>query len=52
MSEWIKVEERLPDTQGYYEVVFDDGTTDEKWFRIRGNIRGWMVEDKKVVKWR
>lgn len=50
---WISVEQYLPGTENYYEVKFEDGTTDEKPFRIRysKNILGFMTE-KKVTHWR
>lgn len=51
--EWISVETRLPKKEGYYQVKFDDGTEDEKPFRIRPkkNIHGFMTE-KKVTHWK
>jgi hypothetical protein len=42
---WVKVEDRLPEIEGYYKVKYDDGTEDEKPFRIRprNNIHGFMT---------
>ena len=50
---WIRVEQYLPGKEDYYEVKFEDDTTDEKPFRIRynKNILGFMTE-KKVTHWR
>lgn len=52
MTQWIPVEEKLPEEQGYYKVKFDTGTEDEKYFRIRPsqNIRGFMTMDN-VTHW-
>lgn len=52
MQHWIPVEEKLPETEGYYKVKFDDGTEDEKPFRIRPkqNIHGFMTMDN-VTHW-
>lgn len=50
---WINVDTELPTTEGYYGVKFEDGTTDEKPFRIRPskNIHGFMTMNK-VIEWR
>ena len=32
---WIPVTERLPETEDYYAVRFENGVEDEKPFRIR-----------------
>lgn len=50
---WINVEVKLPDTEGYYSVKFEDGNTDEKPFRrrIENNINGFMSENK-ITHWR
>lgn len=50
---WISVKEKLPNKFGYYKVKFEDGTEDEKPFRIRPrqNIHGFMTE-KKVTHWK
>ncbi len=52
-TDWINASDKLPETEGYYGVRFDDGSTDEKPFRIRPekNIRGFMTE-KNVTQWR
>ena len=49
---WISVTERLPTTEGYYKVKFENGEEDEKPFRIRPkkNILGFMTMDK-VTHW-
>lgn len=49
---WIPVSERLPETEGYYAVRFENGVEDEKPFRIRPkkNIFGFMTTDK-VTHW-
>lgn len=51
--EFISVQERLPELEGYYSVKFVDGTEDEKPFRIRPhkNIYGFMTE-KEVTHWK
>lgn len=51
-KKWIPVSERLPETEGYYAVKFEDGVEDEKPFRIRPNknIFGFMTEEN-VVEW-
>lgn len=41
----------MPKNNEYYEVELIDGTFDEKPFRNRGGICGFMV-DKPVVAWR
>lgn len=51
-KQWIDAEGFEPNKEGYYEVMFSDLTTDERYYRIRENMRGWMVGDKKVIKWR
>lgn len=53
MIQWIKCEDRLPEVEGYCEVKFADGTTDEKPFRIRPskNIKGFMTMEE-VTHWR
>lgn len=50
---WINVSDRLPEKEGYYSVMFKDGTTDRKPFRIRPNknIRGFMTEGV-VIAWK
>jgi len=50
---WINVNDKMPDTESYYKVKFDDGTEDEKYFRNRPqkNIYGFMSE-KNVIEWR
>jgi len=52
MQHWTSVEEKLPDTEGYYKVKFEDGSTDEKPFRIRPkqHIHGFMTMDN-VTHW-
>lgn len=52
-TEWISVKDELPNVEGYYKVKFEDGTEDEKPFRIRPsrNIHGFMTENK-VSHWR
>jgi len=52
-KKWVSVIDALPTVEDYYEVKFEDGTEDEKPFRIRPkkNIRGFMTE-KKVTHWR
>lgn len=51
-QDWISVDERLPEIEGYYKVRFEDGTEDEKPFRIRPSkkIYGFMTMDK-VTHW-
>lgn len=50
---WIKLSEKHPIREGYYEVMYLDGTTDTKPFRIRPrqNILGFMTQ-KNVTHWR
>ncbi len=50
---WIPVKERLPEIERYYSVKFENGTEDEKPFRIRPskNILGFMTMDK-VTHWK
>ncbi len=50
---WVDATISLPTTEGYYKVKFDDGTEDEKPFRIRPNqnIYGFMAE-KNVIQWK
>ncbi len=50
---WINVNDKLPEKEGYYSVKFKDGSTDQKPFRIRinKNIRGFMTE-KEVISWK
>lgn len=52
-KKWIDVNSLLPTKEGYYRVIFEDGTEDEKPFRIRPkqNIYGFMTENK-VTHWR
>ena len=52
-DKWIDVKEAIPAIEGYYDVKFDDGTTDEKPFRIRlkRNVLGFMTE-KNVTHWK
>ena len=52
-NNWISVVDQEPTEEKYYEVKFDDGSTDNKPFRIRPkqNIRGFMTE-KNVTHWR
>lgn len=52
-KKWISVDDEMPKTEGYYEVKFANGETDEKPFRIRPkkNIYGFMTEDQ-VTHWR
>lgn len=52
-NNWIDCSEKLPDVEKYYAVKFEDGTTDEKPFRIRPKkqIRGFMTEAN-VTHWR
>jgi hypothetical protein len=49
---WIPVTERLPETEDYYAVRFENGIEDEKPFRIRPkkNIFGFMTMEK-VTHW-
>ena len=49
---WIPVTERLPETEDYYAVRFENGVEDEKPFRIRPkkNIFGFMTMWK-VTHW-
>ena len=49
---WIPVTERLPETESYYAVRFENGVEDEKPLRIRPNknIFGFMTMDK-VTHW-
>jgi hypothetical protein len=49
---WIPVADRLPETEGYYAVRFENGIEDEKPFRIRPkkNIFGFMTMEK-VTHW-
>jgi len=49
---WIPVTERLPETEDYYAVRFENGVEDEKPFRIRPkkNIFGFMTMEK-VTHW-
>lgn len=51
--EWIKVEDRLPTKEGYYQVKFANGEEDEKPFRIRPskNINGFMTMEE-VTHWK
>lgn len=51
-TEWIPVTQSLPILEGYYKVKFEDGTIDEKPFRIRPhkNIHGFMTLDK-ITHW-
>lgn len=53
MDNWISVDTELPEVEGYYDVMFDTGFTDEKPFRIRPhkNIHGFMTEEN-VTHWR
>lgn len=53
MENWIKVEDRMPELEGYYEVKFKDGNTDEKPFRNRPskNIKGFMTMEE-ITHWR
>lgn len=50
---WIKTSTKLPEKEGYYNVKYKDGTTDQKPFRIKPskNIKGFMTE-KEVVAWK
>jgi hypothetical protein len=52
-KDWIKCSNQLPQTEGYYRVRYDDGTEDQKPFRIRPSkgINGFMTE-KNVVAWK
>jgi len=49
---WIPVTVRLPETEGYYAVRFENGVEDEKPFRIRPkrNIFGFMTMEN-VTHW-
>jgi hypothetical protein len=49
---WINLNDEQPTEEGYYKVKFDDGTEDEKPWRIRPskNILGFMTE-KNVTHW-
>jgi hypothetical protein len=51
-TQWISVEDKLPETEGYYKVKFSNGEIDSKPFRIRPskNIYGFMTEDT-VTHW-
>jgi hypothetical protein len=53
MSNWINFKTQQPTKEGYYEVMFEDKTIDEKPFRIRPNknIFGFMTE-REVICWR
>jgi hypothetical protein len=52
IKKWIAVTDNLPTEEDYYHVKFEDGTEDEKPFRIRPskNIHGFMTENK-VTHW-
>lgn len=52
-NSWISVKDKLPNKESYYDVKFDDGTEDQKPYRIRPkqNIKGFMTE-KNVTHWR
>lgn len=50
-TEFVSVKERLPEEPSYYRVRFADGTEDEKPFRARRSVRGFMTE-KDVTHWR
>ena len=51
-TQWISVNDKLPEIEGYYKVKFENGETDSKPFRIRlsRNIYGFMTEDN-VTHW-
>lgn len=45
-KEWIDINVRTPEKEGYYTVKLSDGTEDRKWYRIRPskNSVGFLVE--------
>lgn len=53
VTEWISVNDRLPDSENYYDVKFENGEEDEKPFRIRPNqnILGFMTSQT-VTHWK
>lgn len=51
MKPWKLCSEKLPSKEGYYSVRYADGTTDEKWYRIRGDKQGWL-DMREIVAWR
>lgn len=53
MKNWNDLTEKQPKKEGYYKVKYEDGTEDEKPFRIRPkqNIKGFMTMTK-VTHWR
>lgn len=53
MKDWIDIKDMQPEKERYYSVKYEDGTTDEKPFRIRPkqNIKGFMTMNK-VTHWK
>jgi hypothetical protein len=50
-KEWIPALERSPEKEGYYAVKYADGSEDQKPYRIRGSVSGWLSE-KVVTHWK